>query len=672
MQMMMKQVKNKQAKPQNQIKNSIPVEVGILEKIENFLSKYSNLFLGAILVLSMLFSFLIFDFNVSVGGDDSAYIERAYDFYHNSVFPGFQGPLYPILLSPFIGIFGLNLIVLKLISLVFLISGIFLLYNTFKNKIPFTVLIPGFLIFTLSWNFLYYGSQTYSETLFFLLQAIVFNVMFKNFTENNEKFSFKKDIKAILLLSFVLFVSIITKNIAYASVIAVFLFLIITKQYVKAGITAVILVGFNGLWGLVRKTVWAADKLQVSEQGAKLLLKNPYDPNQGNEDISGYLQRFWDNTQIYLSKRIFEFTGWRPNTILPEEITALSGFLGILVLILFGAALFFVFNKNKYLLFTVIYTIIMYGITFIVLQKIWDSGRLIITLLPFTVLSIFGGLYYFSKSEKISFSFAGFTIILSVILLSILNKINKANEAKLIEMKEKTGETFEIITEQHEIFSASLLKFFLFVFVPIIIFLLIIAIKKYSHKSEVIKQNIISGFNSFAGFFVLAAMFFTLISTFGGVIKKAETHSEIRKKNLAGDMLAGFTPDWKNYINMCKFAAENIPDSAGIACRKPDIAFIYTGRKFLGIYNVPSQDGDTLLGNLKEMKADYIILGSLRKYEERKTEYTINTIERYIYPIQQKYPDIFKIAHKIGADESATLIKVDYPAVVNKIDTLRN
>ena len=167
-------------------------------------------------------------------------------------------------------------------------------------------------------------------------------------------------------------------------------------------------------------------------------------------------------------------------------------------------------------------------------------------------------------------------------------------------------------------------------------------------------------------------MFLTLFSTFGSLFKQAQTHSEVLKKNFAGDMLAGFTPDWKNYINMCKYAAETVPKESGIACRKPNIAFIYTGRKFTGIYNVPSQNSDTLFSKLKEMKADYIIIGSLRKYEERKTEYTINTIERFIYPIQVKYPEMFKIAHTIGADEISTLIKVDYSATENKTDTIKN
>jgi hypothetical protein len=140
-------------------------------------------------------------------------------------------------------------------------------------------------------------------------------------------------------------------------------------------------------------------------------------------------------------------------------------------------------------------------------------------------------------------------------------------------------------------------------------------------------------------------------------------NTENLKQNLKGDKLYGFSPDWKNYILMTQYAAENIPDSVNIACRKAEIAFVYTGRVFQPIYKVPSTDPDTLLNNLKKMNVGYIIMAKLRKYETKKTEYTINTIERYLYPIQQKYPNVFQAVYQVGQDEEATLIKVDYSKV---------
>ena len=53
-------------------------------------------------------------------------------------------------------------------------------------------------------------------------------------------------------------------------------------------------------------------------------------------------------------------------------------------------------------------------------------------------------------------------------------------------------------------------------------------------------------------------------------------------------------------------------------------------------------------------------MGSLRKYPTQKTEYTINTVQRYLYYIQLKYPQSIILVNKIGMDESAYLFKIDY------------
>ena len=64
---------------------------------------------------------------------------------------------------------------------------------------------------------------------------------------------------------------------------------------------------------------------------------------------------------------------------------------------------------------------------------------------------------------------------------------------------------------------------------------------------------------------------------------------------MSGNLLYGFRGDWVNFIQMSQWANENIPKDAIIASRKPEISFIYTGRKFYGIYKVPSFSPDTLM-----------------------------------------------------------------------------
>jgi len=131
-------------------------------------------------------------------------------------------------------------------------------------------------------------------------------------------------------------------------------------------------------------------------------------------------------------------------------------------------------------------------------------------------------------------------------------------------------------------------------------------------------------------------------------------------QSLAGNKFYGMTPDWINYIKMSQWAAKNTPDSVMIACRKPSIAFVYAKREFYGIYRITTEDPDELLQNLKDNNVRYIIMGSLRKYPNQKTQYTINTVQRYLYYIQQKYPEKIKHIQTIGADEPAYLFEITY------------
>ena len=98
-----------------------------------------------------------------------------------------------------------------------------------------------------------------------------------------------------------------------------------------------------------------------------------------------------------------------------------------------------------------------------------------------------------------------------------------------------------------------------------------------------------------------------------------------------------------------------MPADAGIASRKPNIAFIYTKRKFRGIYTVPTEDGDELRKKLKDDNVGFVVMASLRKYEKKKTQYTINTVKRYLYHIQEADAGYLELVHTIGTDEQALL-----------------
>jgi hypothetical protein len=71
---------------------------------------------------------------------------------------------------------------------------------------------------------------------------------------------------------------------------------------------------------------------------------------------------------------------------------------------------------------------------------------------------------------------------------------------------------------------------------------------------------------------------------------------------------------------------------------------------------------DDLLEDLRVNQVGYVIMASLRAVPTENTGRTINTVQRYLYFIQQKYPGIFTLAQQIGEDneEPAWLYRINY------------
>lgn len=140
------------------------------------------------------------------------------------------------------------------------------------------------------------------------------------------------------------------------------------------------------------------------------------------------------------------------------------------------------------------------------------------------------------------------------------------------------------------------------------------------------------------------------------------------RKNISGDPLYGFTPDWYHYLTLCREIGRQMPgDDTYVASRKPDMARIYSGgKRFYGIFTIPSEDPDTLVDNLRKNGVTHIMAGSLRRDPAQAGQGIINTIHRYVYFITQKYPNFVEEIGVIGdmKDEPAALYKIHYENAV--------
>jgi len=255
------------------------VKKDMLFNLDNFFQKRLKVIFYISLFATFIFSLLLFSHKVSAGGDDSAYIIRSFRFIKDFRFPSFQGPLYPIVLSPFIAIFGVNIVPLKALSLIFIIGHLCFLHITFKNKIPATIHAFTLIILSVSASFLYFASQTYVEAFYLFVQSIGVWFFIKYFIDaENDKFRLKEDYKKYLYLGLIILLMGLTRSVGYAMLGVVLVYFIL---YRKWGSILPSIGGFGILYAfytLLKKVIWGISGADFSGQGKGLLYKDYYNP----------------------------------------------------------------------------------------------------------------------------------------------------------------------------------------------------------------------------------------------------------------------------------------------------------------------------------------------------------------------------------------------------------
>lgn len=166
---------------------------------------------------------------------------------------------------------------------------------------------------------------------------------------------------------------------------------------------------------------------------------------------------------------------------------------------------------------------------------------------------------------------------------------------------------------------------------------------------------------SFAQFFYLIFAGILFFSSLFSSIGKSITRFPILKKNLAGDIYHGYTPDWQNYLKMSRYVGDSLPSNAYVACRKAPMSFVYgQGKKFYPVYTVLSADPDSVLNIFRRDGVTHVILASLRRDPKKIDGYIINTLHRMLGPVQQKYPQKLILVKQIGESEPAYLYQIKY------------
>ncbi|MEW5798209.1 MAG: hypothetical protein AB1728_04295 [Bacteroidota bacterium] len=525
-------------------------------KTEQWLSGISGQLMYWSIGIGVVCALLLFNARI-LETDDGLYIESGY--YYAQNFFGYyftsSAALYVMFLALPIALFGINVLLLKSLSIVFYAVGMYFLFRSFNGRVLSVVFIPAFMITALNMTILSYASLTFTESFYMMLQSLFFFVFLRQLgKESMELQQPQKNLYGWLSVGLTLILLSLTKNIAVAAVGAVAAYFLFLKQYKNA---AAVVAAYALFWvgsGVLKSLLWGdLAGNQYGGQSRMLLFKNPYDPNSGTESFGGFIDRFFGNAQIFLSSRFMEILGLRGENSPPDLFITLI----VAAAILFGLYRMMV-NREKVLLTAAFYAVVVSFATFIALHTSWGQTRYIMIFTPFFLMTILYGVYDLMKTYDTALVRMVF-VVLTVGLLGL---------------------------------------------------------------------NVVTTINA------------------------ASANLPTLKKNLGGDEFAGYPEEWANYLRLSQWCADSLEADALVACRKPSVSFIYgRGKSFQGIYQVPSQDPDTLLQQLKRPGTTHIILDNIA-----------GTVYRYMGIIERKYPNTFVPVRQIGYNQSAAyLFKINYP-----------
>ena len=384
--------------------------VSLFETLEHHLQQKKNTYLFLIIGLAFFLSILCFDAKISLANDDALYIESgakyAKDFFAKESFYLANAPLYPTLLGLIIKVFGVNLIVLKFFSILFFCSGLFLLFIAFRNRIPYTILIPSLLLTSINFPFLMFASLTYTEPLYLLIIGLCFLITFTSFdTIFSDEKSFKQKTISAFLIGSTSFLFLITRNIAIVAIVPILVFLIYRKKYLETGITFSVFVFLYFFYRFLVKLIWNVDQSQY--EGQKLIFqKDAYNPALGMETTAGFITRLIDNAQIYIGQRFMYVLGFREE--MSTEMQTVVGKVSeinttnkLIVLLFVGLIMtsMYIMHKNKQyiLLYSTLFFCAILGANFIALQTSWGQTRFIMIYLPLILMAMFYLFYHLGK-----------------------------------------------------------------------------------------------------------------------------------------------------------------------------------------------------------------------------------------------------------------------------------
>jgi hypothetical protein len=649
-------------KPKKARNDSDPLPPGqmLFPGIDPFFERRLTGFFIFSLFLLILFGIFLFNIRISEGGDDSSYLLEAMKFSKGESFPFFHGTFYIMMIGWIIRFTGFHLIFFKILSLFFLIGHQIFFFLTFRRKISPFLLSMVLFIFSINSGILYFGSQTYTEAFYLLLQSVFFYLLINKLIDKPENFiHLATSWKTYAGLGLVLFLLSTTRNIGIVALISVIMYLVIEKKFRKALYTFAGFMLFKVPYLIYKRFYWNIHETDLHGQMTILMQKNPYNSSLGKENLGGMVERFFDNANIYLSRIFLQEIGLKGRSSAENNIV-----LTILIISLFIAGLYLAYRLNKkYLRPLFLYLLIAVGTSFISLNQLWSQSRLIIIFIPLLILCLSWTIAELGK-EKGRF-ITGPLVVLLLVLISFTNlvhTIGKARTNAAILKRNLTGDKYYGYTPDMK----NYLK---------------ISEWASKHVPESVKIGARKASMSFLcgngrEFYPIYKV--PYIAT-GELLDSAARKSasvyfindrEIRNKPLPVLIplkmhLYALIAMQNEIYSVYTFNSSQQADSIIQPLNISAIEGVGTFKSSLSVELSESKTSvrpDMLLNELKTHNVHYLIAASLRVNENDKSSLKINTIKRYLIAISSKYPGAFTMVKQIGAnnDEPAWLFKINY------------
>jgi hypothetical protein len=634
-----------------------------LEVLDGWFAPRMNSMFFICLFLTVFFGIMLFDVKISTGGDDSSYIEMANNFLKGKSFPTWHGPLYSILLSIPILIFGVNVIWMKIISFLFIIGHLVLFYRTFRKIVSPTLLTLIMLVVSVNASILYFASQTYSEAMYMFLQALIVYLFVKAYLleDPEHKFSFKEDLLQWLALGFFVFVASLTRNIGIVSLGVMLFILLIDKKFMASMMLTASYFVFLLPFKLYKFLVWHTEISKGSRPFHEILLKDFYDPSEGYEDFSGMVVRFFENARLYLSKHFMIGIGLHN----PASIDKSYFMTFVIVALLLLAVYFSIKNKNKVMLFVSLMLGGSMAATFISLQQSWDQMRMVIIYVPMLLLLLAWGMQQLAAKKGYGFLNIVIPLLLCVVFFKTMGySLDKMKNNRKVLSKNMKGNLYYGFTPDWQNF---------------------LRMSEWVGKN-IPKNEVVASRKPSMSFIYSKGRDFYPMYKFPTKVPE-QLIGELKKKT--GDLVV--IPN--------KSIDQKWPAELQWAIKKANVAYVAEGSDLYGVYDFKGQGGseimqslskynvipfstdsmlnrvrispqscfavspDSLLYTLRRNKVNYIIVASLRANPNMNTGNIVNNIQRYLFFVEQKYPGILKVVYQIGStpeEEPTWLYQMNY------------